>query len=269
VSHALSAQDRNVTCRAAHALAGMAGKGGYTEVMNVNDPKIVSLREKVSAADEEFDMAVRFHEVWKPAAHDKDLHKRMGASYATNAFFVVRAALRREMLLALMRLWDKEAKAVRMDSIATTLRDKQVIDALAADRAARIGLPEAEGQMRKELGQRADAAIALIDKYSKGSAQGAVRQKLQLLRNERLAHRQTDATAVVGADPTAGEIESFYQDMSNLISLLLSLVKAVAYNPEDTGRVYRHHARFFWAGARGERTEGHPDYRAPSVAQNS
>jgi hypothetical protein len=85
----------------------------------------------------------------------------MGASYATNAFFVLRAALRREMLLALMRLWDKDARAVGMDSIAATLGDKCVIDALAADRAARIGLPEAEGQMRKELGQCADAAWIL------------------------------------------------------------------------------------------------------------
>jgi hypothetical protein len=57
--------------------------------------------------------------------------------------------------------------------------------------------------------------------------------------------------------------------MSELIRLLLSLVMAVAYNPEDTGHVYRHHAKFFWAGVRGERTEGHPSYRAPSVTHKS
>jgi len=237
--------------------------------MKIDDPKIVSLREKVNAAHQEFDMAVTFHEVWKPAAFDDDLHRRMGASYATNAFFVARAALRREMLLALMRLWDKDARAVGMESIAATLGDKCVIDALAADRAARIGLPEAEGQMRKELGQCADAAITLVDKYSDGGSHGAVRRKLKKLRNERLAHRQTDATAIAEADPTAGEIESFYQDMSELIRLLLSLVMAVAYNPEDTGDVYRHHAKFFWDGVRGEQTEGHPSYRAPSMAHKS
>jgi hypothetical protein len=64
--------------------------------MVIDDEKIASLREKVNAARQEFDMAVTFHEVWKPAAFDEDLHKRMGPSYATNAFFVVREALRRK-----------------------------------------------------------------------------------------------------------------------------------------------------------------------------
>jgi hypothetical protein len=40
-------------------------------------------------------------------AYDKDLHSRMGQSYASQAFLVIRMALRRETLLALMRLWDR------------------------------------------------------------------------------------------------------------------------------------------------------------------
>ncbi len=75
--------------------------------------------------------------------------------------------------------------------------------------------------------------------------------------------RQTNMMAVVEVDTTAEEVESFYQDMSELIGLLLEIVMAHAYNPEDTGQVYRHHAKFFWAGVRGERTEGHPSYKAP------
>lgn len=246
-----------------------AQKGAYIQLMKITDQKIVSLRKKVDAAHQEFDMAVTFHEVWKPAAFDSDLHRRMGTSYAANAFFVVRTALRREMLLALMRLWDNNARAIGMDSIAATLRDKRVINALAADRVVRRRLPEAEGQMRKDLGQLADAAITLIDKYSKGGSHEAVRRKLKRLRNERLAHRQTEATALAEPDATAIEIESFYQDMSELIGLLLSLVIAMAYNPADTGHVYCHHANFFWASVCGERTEGHPNYRTPSVTHNS
>ena len=57
--------------------------------------------------------------------------------------------------------------------------------------------------------------------------------------------------------------------MSELIRRLLSLVMAIAYNPEQTGKVYRHHAKFFWAGVRGEWTEGHPSYRAPGVSYKS
>lgn len=92
----------------------------------------------MEAAKLEFDMALTFQETWKPAAYDKDLHKRMGDSFATHTFLVVRSALRREMLLALMRLWDKDSRAVRMkESIADVLRDQSVVHALAADSAAR------------------------------------------------------------------------------------------------------------------------------------
>src|SRR6202167_540380 len=107
--------------------------------MNISDPKIKSLRENVRAAQHGFYMAVTFYAAWKTSRHDADLRERMAVSYATTVFHVVRVALRREMLLALMRLWDKIPGAIRMDSIAETLRDKRVIDALAADRANRIG----------------------------------------------------------------------------------------------------------------------------------
>jgi hypothetical protein len=240
----------------------------YSGAMSVKDQKIASmiasLRKQVKAAQQEFDMAVTFHETWKPVAYDKDLHKRMGKSYATNAFFVVRLALRREMLLALMRLWDKDSRTVRMkESIADTLRTQSVIDALAADRAARIGMTDAEDQMRQDLSERANKAIALVDKYSKEGSHYAVLENLRRLRHKRLAHRQIEAMPVTTADATDVEIESFYQDNSELIHLLLSLVEAVAYDPKETADVYRHYATLFWAGVRGERTEGHPNYRAP------
>jgi len=70
------------------------------------------------------------------------------------------------------------------------------------------------------------------------------------LRHERLAHREIAGVAT-GTNATDEEVESFYQDMSKLISLLLSLVMAQAYDPEDTAQVYRFHAKFFWAAVRG------------------
>ena len=134
--------------------------------MNITDPKIISLRESVNAAQQEFDMAVMFHETWKPTAYDDDLHRRMGTSYATHTFKVVRVALRREMVLALMRLWDTPRHALRLEHIARTLRDPHVIDALATDRAP---FPEAKDLMKQDLARRAGEAIALIDKYSRAA----------------------------------------------------------------------------------------------------
>jgi hypothetical protein len=239
--------------------------------MNATDPKVVSkiasLRKQVEAAQQEFDMAVTFHETWKPLAYDKDLHKRMGDSFATQTFLVVCLALRREMLLALMRLWDKDERNVGMElSIANVLRDQSVVHALAVDRVARMGMASWEDEMRSDLNQQAREAIGLVEKYSEKGSHYATLQKLRRLRNQRLAHRPAKEVAATGLDPTDEEIESFYQDKSKLVGLLLSLVAGVAYDPNDTAEVARFYAKFFWAGVRGERTEGHPNYRAPPPA---
>ncbi len=238
--------------------------------MNAIDPKvaakIVSLLKQVKAAQHELDMAITFHETWKPVAYDEVLHKRMGESFATQTFLVVRLALRREMLLALMRLWDKNSKTLRMkEFIADILRDQSVVNSLAADRAVRIGMADEKDQMRSDLSQRASEAIALVDKYCEGGSHYSVLEKLRRLRHERLAHRFIEATVATGLDPTDDEIESFYQDNSKLVGLFLSLVAGIAYDANDTAEVYRLYAKFFWAGVRGERTEGHPNYRAPPL----
>lgn len=135
----------------------------FSELAMVMD----DLCKQVTAARQEFDMAVTFHETWKPAAYDQGLHSRMGPSYASQTFLVIRTALRREMVLALMRLWDKSRGSVRVWRIAENLRNPSVIDALARDRAERIGLSEAVDAMRADLGEKAAEAIRLTDKYRK------------------------------------------------------------------------------------------------------
>lgn len=224
--------------------------------MEANDPKIADLRQMVTAAQEEFDMAIAFHEVWRPAAYDHDLHDRLGTSYATQAFLVTRTALRRETVLALMRLWDstKHGKHVRMQSIAARLREKGLVDALARERAEHLGLPEAVGAIRDELGQKMDTVVQLIHRYMEGGERHPLLKKLSALRHERLAHRQLAPASPTGTTATDEEIEEFHRDNAKLIHLLLSLVNAMAYNPEDTVKVFRHYAACFWG--RVERRQG-------------
>jgi hypothetical protein len=233
--------------------------------MKIDDPKIVSLRAAVKAAQEEFDMAMTFHEVWKPAAYDEDLHERMGRSYAANAFLVVRQALRRETLLALLRLWDNDPRSVQMGAIGEALSGRDLINTLAIDRVTRMGIPEAEDEMRRDMSKYAAEAIALIGKYSKDGSHFAVLEKLRTLRNKFLAHREVEPIVAGKADATDQEIEEFYQDNSKLVSLLLSVVAAIGYDPGEAAEVFQHYAALFWASARGERTEGHPNYRPPPV----
>jgi AbiU2 len=154
--------------------------------MNISDPQIVSLRKSVEAAQQEFDKAVTFHETWRPTAYDSDLQQRMGNSYATNTFMIVRQALWRETMLALMRLRDKRQDTVSMERIARTLKRASVVDALAVDRARCLEDREA---MRQDLGDRAGEAIVLIEKYLRGGSHHHVLEALQRMRNEWLAHR--------------------------------------------------------------------------------
>ncbi len=215
--------------------------------MEIDDPVIVALQAMVTAAREEFDLAVTFHEIWKPAAYDHELHNRLGKSYATQAFLVTRTALRREMVLALMRLWDTNKKSVRMERIWHQLRDKEVIDALASDRASCAGFGDLLEFMREDLQDKADKARELIARYMEGGSHNNILETLRTLRHERLAHRRASLATAPGATATDEEIEEFYQDNSKLIQILLSFVNAMAYDPKDTAGVFALYAKSFWA----------------------
>jgi AbiU2 len=253
-----------------------------------DDREILALRRQVKAADEEFHIALAFHEAWKPAAYDKPLHDRIGRSYAANTFRVIAAALRREMLLALMRLWDNDSRAVRMKSVGESLEKPQVVEVLAAEAARQWDQPidpssvadfpeEDRGRMleairRSEAGygqqvaeiQRTRIAetVSLIRKYVDGDGKETLR-KLRALRNQRLAHREVvarPAAAPALQSATDQEVESFFQDTAKLIRLLKGAVERTSYNPDDTAQIHADNAALFWAGVKGERTVGHPNY---------
>jgi hypothetical protein len=133
-----------------------------------------------------------------------------------------------------------------MQSVVAPLREKKMIEALALDRVNRLGFPEAISEMRDDLGRRAADVVRLLNKYMDGGSHHAVFEKLLALRHERLAHHQLVPAAATGANATDEEIEEFYQDNSKLIQILLSVVNAMAYDPQDTAKVYSHYASCFW-----------------------
>ena len=237
--------------------------------MAIQHPRIEALRAAVKAAHEEFELAIRFHEVWKPTAYDRQLHKRMGNSHASHAFLIVRASLRREMLLALMRIWDKRNGVVQIEVIGRELGNESLIEALAADRAVPFGQPSVQVEMQKDLSIRAHQVLDTIAKYSPKGSHRATFEKIQRLRHEHLAHRKITPTTEPTADASDEDIESFYQDTAEIISALLSVVSATGYSADDTAGVIRYYAELFWEGARGERTEGHPNYKAPPAPKRS
>lgn len=218
----------------------------------------------MQAAQEEFDLAIVFHETWKPAAYDTDLHARMGTSYATQSFRVVSTALRREMIMALMRMWDNSKKNnLRMEDIGREIAKPAVMTALVTESAARMGIRGAEADIRSTLEMRAAEVTRIIGKYGQGGPRHSVLKKLRHLRDKRLAHHELGPVTATGPSVEDNDIEEFFQDHYALIQALVGLVNRMAYNPAETAGVFRRYADHFWAGVRGERTEGHPHFRMP------
>ncbi|PQP04566.1 hypothetical protein C5615_38930 [Burkholderia cepacia] len=116
------------------------------------EEKLRRAKVAVEAARDEALLAVQFHETWRPTVADTNLLKRMGNSFATHSFHIIRIALRREVLLALMRLWDKDSRTVKLTAIAELLRDKALFDALVRQRAENLGYSfDVTDRMREAL----------------------------------------------------------------------------------------------------------------------
>lgn len=207
-----------------------------------------------------------------PAQHSlcqiiDDCLERMGTSFATHTFQIIRMALRREVLLALSRFWDSDKRAVRLTSILEVVRNERCFDALVCERAAHFDVGSYSVEiMRAALEPKRSKVSGLIHKYMQGGEGKQVKDALTSLRNEQLAHRQLELPArVLEREATEEQIETLYQDTLEIVSLLLSLVlgHAVDFATDAVG-VYRYHASYFWAAAKGERTEGHPKFNPPS-----
>jgi hypothetical protein len=223
-------------------------------------PTITSLRKKVEAATEEFEAAMQFHEAWKPAARDAALHRRVSSSYAGHTFLVVRRALEREMLMAMMRMWDTNSESLRVKNIANILRHKPVVDALVEECKSQWPPHDAFGAEKgEEVRNRAGEAVAIVDKYSEDGACHTTLDALRQLRNEYLAHRQLDRTAIIRMADRDGQIEGFYQDMSSLIEHLRIVALNAGYNLTEAAQIHSRNAKFFWDSVRGEGVEDTPN----------
>lgn len=228
------------------------------------EEKLQEAKTAIEAAQDEALLAVQFHETWRPTVADAELRKRMGHSFATHSFHIIRMALRREVLLALMRLWDKDSRAVKVTSIGELLRDKAFFDELVLQRAMRTGYSvDVTDSMREALKPKRDRILALIRKYTNDKECPTLLERLRTLRHEQLAHRQTrDPTDPAELQHTDEEIEEFYQDTLEIVGLMLSVFLGRAFDiAGEATDVFQHHAKYFWAAMRGERTEGHPFFK--------
>jgi hypothetical protein len=185
----------------------------------------------------------------------------MGTSFATNAFRVVRTALRRELLMGVTRMWDKAGGAVDMRKAATLLKPQDVQVEIAKKRSRSphsVGYLELMGAIQEE----STKISAVVAKYAIHGSHAAKLAALHQVRDERLAHRQkAPSTTFTEVDDDA--LEEFYQDTAIIMESLMHATFGCADSPSGLDEVFTHHARLFWEPVRGEKTPGHPQYKSP------
>ncbi|MEJ1970820.1 MAG: hypothetical protein WDN03_19650 [Rhizomicrobium sp.] len=202
------------------------------------------------------------------ARDDDALHKRLGVSYATNAFRAVVTALRREVLMGLLRIWDKSKGGLRLDRIASEIRKPETIQALTEARSAcrqarrerKYYADSVFADVRIDLDSIASEFLQRFAKYENSGEGMSLLKKMRDLRDERLAHFDIRATMVSTKNATDEEIDEFFSDSTNLVQILRRLVLGELFDPDEAAEVHRYYAKFFWAAVRSERTEGHPNF---------
>ena len=226
--------------------------------------ELTQFKVMVSICEEQAVMAAMFHETWSPTVEDAELSARMGTSFARQTFHIIAWALRRELILALMRIWDGRKDTPNMKRICQWLGEEANYKLLLQERARLISSnPDSIMYLLRESLDPARRRIsASIAKYMAGGEKFAAIERLRIVRNKRLAHRDLE-TPLDAVDPTDDQVVQLYVDTLALVTDLLHLVNGTAFDLREASGVYKHHARFFWAAARGERTEGHPNYRPP------
>jgi len=228
--------------------------------------RLARLHDNVEALNGNVVAAAALHEVWMPTARDDELHLRMGRSYASQALHIIRFALRREMLLSLMRAWDETDRAQSLHPVIAALSKPDIWRALVEDRVATTGRAYLDEPISKQLQLDLALVMSIYSAYRPEGAKYLVYKRLLVLRNVSLAHTQRPASSELAREPEDSEVDAFYDDTLALVSKLMSIVSATAIDYVEVADVYRHYAKYFWINARGELTNGHPLFRSNADA---
>jgi hypothetical protein len=152
-------------------------------------------------------------------------------------------------------LWDSRKDALRVDDIVDRVCKEETIAALVAGRTASKTDSSLARHMRTliraVITSNSQEAKQIIGRWRPGGVNAALFSQLKTLRSEVLAHRSKQPTGPGAVTPQDADVEAFYADNIRLVQLLSSIVKAVAYNPNDTASIFQHHAEAFWSRVGG------------------
>lgn len=228
------------------------------------EQQIKALEARSLAAGREWQDFVSFYEVWKPAVQDQQLLRRLDETLAGNAFVTIRAALQRELIMSIMRIWDDHDSTICLRKIMILLDDHRTLGAIVH----RVIDKTFEGQHTDHAARHEDmlkgyqASVAIcqkiIRKYKAGERLEFFK-RLGQLRDEHLAHRQVIREKLPTGTDDMPLFEEFANDTGTLVADLLNIIHNRLID-RALPLLARQNAKLFWASVRGETDPRHPDY---------
>ncbi len=185
------------------------------------------------------------HEHWKPAAYDETIFSRFNNTYAGHSFNVIRVALRREVVLGLLRLWDSKPRTFNMRLISENLRDDGLYDCVLSHiRDAFMPSPDCRAEYRAKRTRLCDL---ITDTQGESSNKWKCLFKI---RNEHLAHRNTGGqpklVAVASGDKEDTAVEWLYNRSAKIVEDLLAVTNGHTYSFSVAAGVDNLYAGYFW-----------------------
>ena len=217
---------------------------------------IAELRHRLDLTWQDLMTAVACFEIFRVAARDKTLLDRLGKSFSTGAFNAIRNSLYREVVLALMRIWDKSPKNnLRMEEIILNLTRSEVVASIKRRRREAFG----------DMGHNADAAEAQVEReirqikfiqnrIMRGSLRNAFKA-LEKHRNEFLAHSTLGRSSASEIRDVVYGDERYLLRWSAILSKKLNLLLDLHTSPRSDFRDFKIAAKCFWGPVRAETVE--------------
>jgi len=190
--------------------------------------KISALKASVQTAKEDLTAALAFYEAWKPVASDEQLLAKLKQSPVATTILTIRLALKREMLLALDRLWQNMERASR------SIKSRDVLSALTKERSSK---PAMQAVVRRQLAQHLAASTAMLDNYASDYAKATL---------DRWLTASSLRTSDLAADMEASEIGKLVADLRELTSRLSSLALGECDDFLDVAQQYSDMSLQFW-----------------------
>lgn len=234
-----------------------------------------AIREILEAVDADLRAALAVQAIYAPASYEQAVIGKFDQTYAAHAFGLIRDQLILSAVAALARVWDQDADARSIPSLARHLAGQDVVDVIIAERRGiQLRLPEAEpvatqireDETQRKIVQRMAAGEAdRIEQEIRGGVarlttrvglflEGAGARSLKDFRDRVIAHSLQETRAQRAATKRGKaieplkiiDLETLLRETVEIATELNKLLRGHDPSHDDFSEVWGRYAADFW-----------------------